>query len=158
MIEDLNIPEIRETNLTNYAGFWRRLAALLIDLLIISVPVYFLATLFSSNPSESLGTNTTQEIEYQYFNIYNATSFLLNWLYFALLESSAKQATWGKQAMGIKVVRIDGRQLTFLRASLRYFSKIISGVTVFVGYIMAAFTARKQALHDIIADTLVLKK
>ncbi|MBK0402051.1 RDD family protein [Adhaeribacter sp. BT258] len=145
-------------NLTNYAGFWRRAAALFIDMLILSVPVYFLATWFSDNPTPEINPTTTEAIEYQYFNIYNATSFLINWLYFSLFESSAKQATLGKQAMNLYVCRIDGSRLTFLRATLRYFGKIVSGITLLIGYIMAAFTERKQALHDLIADTLVLRK
>jgi len=157
-MENFIIPDIAPQNLTNYAGFWRRFAAFIIDMLIIAVPIYFLATLFSANPTERINPTTTQEIEYQYFMIYNATSFLINWLYFAISESSAKQATWGKQVMGIYVCRTDGRRLTFLRASLRYFGKIISGVTIGIGYLMAAFTARKQALHDFIAETLVLLK
>ncbi|MFC5272096.1 RDD family protein [Adhaeribacter terreus] len=157
-MENFVIPETQTQNLTNYAGFWRRFAALLIDMLILSVPVYFLATWFSDNPTQEINPTSTEAIEYQYFNIYNATSFLINWLYFSLFESSAKQATLGKQAMGIYVCRIDGTRLTFLRATLRYFSKIISGVTLLIGYIMAAFTKRKQALHDLIADTLVLRK
>src|SRR5688572_25729841 len=100
-MENFTITDTPPQSLTNYAGFWRRFAAFVIDMLIIGVPIYFLATLFSTNPTERINPTTTQEVEYQYFMIYNATSFLINWLYFSLLESSAKQATWGKQAMGI---------------------------------------------------------
>lgn len=157
-MENFVITETPPQDLTNYAGFWRRAAALFIDMLILSVPIYFLATWFSDNPTEKITPTSTEAIKNQYFTVYNATSFLINWLYFALFESSGKQATLGKQALNIYVCRIDGTRLTFLRASLRYFAKIISGVTLLIGYIMAAFTARKQALHDLIADTLVLRK
>ena len=142
---------------TNYAGFWRRFGALLIDILVLSVPTYFLAILLGDDPSEKIN-KTTGEIEVQYFTIYNAVSFLVNWLYFALLESSTRQATLGKQALGLYVTDTEGQRLSFVKATLRYFGKIISSLTIGIGYIMAAFTARKQALHDFIAGTLVLRK
>ena len=82
---------------------------------------------------------------------------VVSWLYFALLESSPKQATLGKMALGIKVTDLDGNRISFGRATGRFFAKIISGVILMIGYIMAAFTAKKQALHDIIASTLVIK-
>ena len=149
-------PGTVETN-TNYAGFWRRFGALLIDILILSVPTYFLATLLGDDPNNR-GNQTTGEVEVQYFTIYHGVTFLVNWLYFALLESSARQATFGKQAQGLYVTDTDGRRITFVKATLRYFGKVISSLTIGIGYIMAAFTARKQALHDIIASTLVLHK
>lgn len=149
-------PGTVETN-TNYAGFWRRFGALLIDFLILMVPTYFLATLFGDDPRDRVN-HTTGEVEVQYFTVYNAVSFLINWLYFALLESSPRQATFGKQALGLYVTDTEGRRITFIKATLRYFGKVISSLTIGIGYIMAAFTARKQALHDIIASTLVLRK
>src|SRR5688572_7959712 len=145
-----------ETN-AQYAGFWRRFGALLIDILILSIPTYFLATLLGDNTNDYVN-RTGDEVEVQYFTIYNVVSFLVNWLYFALLESSARQATFGKQALGLYVTDTEGRRITFVRATLRYFGKVISSLTIGIGYIMAAFTARKQALHDIIASTLVLRK
>jgi uncharacterized RDD family membrane protein YckC len=74
------------------------------------------------------------------------------------MERSAKQATVGKLAIGIKVTDLDGGRISFWRALGRTFAKIISGIILFIGYIMAAFTERKQALHDKIADTLVVKR
>ena len=130
---------------------------MLIDILVLSVPTYFLAILLGDDPSEKIN-KTTGEIEVQYFTIYNAVSFLVNWLYFALLESSTRQATLGKQALGLYVTDTEGQRLSFVKATLRYFGKIISSLTIGIGYIMAAFTARKQALHDFIAGTLVLRK
>jgi uncharacterized RDD family membrane protein YckC len=79
------------------------------------------------------------------------------WLYEALLTSSSKQATVGKMVFGLRVTDTNGQQISFGRASARHFSKYISGLILMVGYIIAGFTARKQALHDIIAETLVLK-
>jgi uncharacterized RDD family membrane protein YckC len=84
---------------------------------------------------------------------------LLQWLYFAGLESSARQATIGKSVMALRVTNLEGRRLSFGHATGRFFAKIVTGMIPFaIGYIMAAFTERKQALHDLIAATLVLKK
>lgn len=80
------------------------------------------------------------------------------WLYFALMESSAYQGTLGKMALGIRVTDLDGGQIDFGRATGRYFAKILSFITLMIGYIMAAFTGKKQALHDIIAGTVVLMR
>jgi len=80
------------------------------------------------------------------------------WLYFALMESSSKQATLGKMALSIIVTDMNGNRLTFGRATGRYFGKIISGMILMIGYIMAGFTEKKQALHDIIAGCLVVNK
>jgi len=78
------------------------------------------------------------------------------WIYEAAMESSSKQATLGKMALGLKVTDEQGRRISFARATARYFSKFISAI-LFIGYIMAGFTARKQALHDMIAGTLVTR-
>jgi uncharacterized RDD family membrane protein YckC len=83
--------------------------------------------------------------------------FILNWLYFSLLESSPKQATVGKLALGIVVTDLKGNKISFARASARYWSKFVSTAIIGIGFIMAGFTSKKQALHDIIAETLVIK-
>jgi uncharacterized RDD family membrane protein YckC len=88
----------------------------------------------------------------------NVIGIILNWLYYTLFEASSKQATLGKMALGIKVTDLDGEPITFARANGRYWAKIISTLTLLVGYIMAAFTERKQALHDILAGCLVVQK
>ncbi|MCR9142204.1 MAG: RDD family protein [bacterium] len=84
------------------------------------------------------------------------TPLWVGWLYFALMESSENSATLGKMALNIVVSDRFGRRITFERATGRYFAKIISGFTFGVGYLMAAFSSRKQALHDIIAGCLLL--
>jgi uncharacterized RDD family membrane protein YckC len=83
---------------------------------------------------------------------------VLNWLYYALLESSAWQATLGKKALGLEVTDLQGMRIGFGRATGRFFAKIISGIILFMGFIMAGFTEKKQALHDMIAGTLVIRK
>jgi uncharacterized RDD family membrane protein YckC len=82
--------------------------------------------------------------------------FIGQWLYFALFESGKAQATPGKMAMGIKVVDDVGQRIGFGRATGRYFGKIVSGLILNIGYLLAGWTARKQALHDMMASTLVV--
>ncbi|GAB3820472.1 hypothetical protein GCM10028895_20670 [Pontibacter rugosus] len=84
-------------------------------------------------------------------------SAFVGWLYYAGFESSAKQATPGKQLFGIFVTDTQGYRLSFARASGRYFGKMLSGLILLIGYIMAAFTKRRQALHDMLASTLVFQ-
>lgn len=132
-----------------YAGFWKRFAALLLDSVILAVAggvTGFIFGLIVSKPSASAEA------------LLNVISIVLGWLYFSLMESSSNQATVGKMALGIKVTDIDGNRISFARATGRYFAKIISGLILLIGYIMAAFTEKKQALHDMIAGTLVVKK
>lgn len=83
---------------------------------------------------------------------------LLTWLYYGLLESSAWQATLGKKALGLEVTDLRGTRVTFGRATGRYFARYISIMTIGIGFLMAGFTEKKQALHDIIAGTLVIRK
>lgn len=122
-----------------YAGFWNRAIALLIDSMILAIVGIITNILFNENAAGVVG-------------------FLVGWLYFAGLESSERQATLGKSAMNLVVTGTDGNRISFLRATGRYFAKILSGLILLIGYIMAAFTARKRALHDILASTLVLKR
>ncbi len=82
---------------------------------------------------------------------------VLIWLYFAVMESSEKQATLGKLICGLRVTTMEGKRLTFQQATGRYFAKFISALIFMAGFIMAAFNNRKQGLHDILAKTLVLK-
>jgi len=126
----------------NYAGFWLRLAAAAIDGLILLIPfvICFAIT----------GTN---HILIFYFLIWIA-----GFAYFAYLESSPKRGTFGKEAVGLIVTNIDGSQLTFKQASIRYIGKLLSLVILYLGFIMIGFTEKKQGLHDMIAKTLVVKK
>lgn len=81
----------------------------------------------------------------------------ISFLYFAVLESSEQQATWGKRLLGLQVTNLDGGQISFGRAAGRFFAKIVSYLTLLIGFLMQPFTKRKQALHDILAGTLVVK-
>ena len=83
---------------------------------------------------------------------------ILGWLYFALMESSNNRATLGKMALGIIVTDAQGDKISFGKATGRYFAKILSTLILLIGYLMAGWTAKKQTLHDMVADTLVVVK
>jgi uncharacterized RDD family membrane protein YckC len=83
---------------------------------------------------------------------------MMSWIYYALLESSVWQATIGKKLLGLKVTDLAGNRISFARASGRFFGKILSGMILGIGFLMAGFTQRKQALHDILAGCLVLRQ
>jgi uncharacterized RDD family membrane protein YckC len=138
-----------------YAGFWRRVAAYLIDSFLLATVVGFLALrplmdragIPADNPWVLLTGDSRQILAI------NLLFTMASWLYWALMESSPWQATLGKKALGLEVTDLEGRRISFARASGRYFGKII-----FIGFILVAFTEKKQALHDMIAGCLVVKK
>ena len=153
-----------------YAGFWLRVAAYLLDALIIGIPVGAVLLFFvfmmggfhmllrRRNPYETAFVPMAAPFLLLFFSTM-IVLFALQWLYFAGLESSARQATLGKSAMSLKVTDLAGNRLSFGRATGRFFAKIVSGmIPLALGYIMAGFTQKKQALHDMIAGTLVLRK
>ena len=147
-----------------YAGFWIRFAAWLLDAIILGIALTPFRIMIFGAMGVSLGMGSAQEDPARFIAILLPAIFMtaaLNlaaqWLYEALLTSSSKQATIGKMACGLRVTDLQGRRLTFARASGRYFAKILSGMTLLIGYIIAGFTERKQALHDFIAGTYVLK-
>jgi uncharacterized RDD family membrane protein YckC len=137
-----------------YAGFWRRFLAFLIDhfiflpfLIILLVSTLLLIAMLGGPMNEDIG-------EF----IGSVIGCIGSWLYYALFESSSLQATPGKRALSLRVFREDGEPLSFGRASGRHFAKSFSGLLFCIGYLMAAWTARKQALHDLVADCLVVKE
>lgn len=154
-----------------YAGFWNRFAAAFLDNLVMMVVAIVLSLVLPSSGAGAV--------------LLPVLILLLQWLYEALLVSSANQATLGKMAVGIKVTGLDGQRIGFGRATARFFSKLISyfagilvsllgawliggivgilfgliGTVVFLGaWVMAAFTERRQALHDLIAACVVVQK
>mgnify|MGYP005750046295 CR=1 FL=1 len=88
-----------------------------------------------------------------FFNIYLP---VLHWLYYTLLESSPKQATIGKFTLGLKVTDLRGKRISFAQANIRYFSKLLSAVPVFLGFLLILTTRRRQMLHDYLARTVVV--
>ncbi len=140
-----------------YAGFWLRFCAIFIDGLIflpLSLISYYLQYLSRSDDFQSPAAKIGLGLGLMAYGVF---LIVVRWLYFALLESSAWQATLGKKAMGIYVTGLDGNRIGFGRATGRYFGKIISALILMIGFIMAGFTERKQALHDMIAGTLVVR-
>lgn len=140
-----------------YAGFWLRLVAYVIDALVLGVFVGFAILMplmqGAGIPKDNPWVLVTGQSR-QIFAI-NMLITMAAWLYWAVLESSPWQATVGKKLLGLEVTDLEGRRITFARASGRYFGKILSTIILCVGYLMAGFTEKKQALHDILAGCLV---
>jgi uncharacterized RDD family membrane protein YckC len=148
------------TPIVHYAGFWRRFLALFIDSFILSAVFWGLATFLPIVDSQSfaLGDSAMNfDIHIHLTPLGAILTIGISWLYFALLESSAGGATLGKMALSMRVTDLEGQRISFIRATGRYFAKYLSGLIMAIGYIMAAFTARKQALHDMIAGTYVTR-
>ena len=134
-----------------YAGFWRRFAAVLIDGIIIGIASSIVRYgIIGTIAGGSLSTGAAAAYEIVYLAAF--------WLYYTLMEASSRQATIGKMALGIIVTDLDGRRISWGRANARFFSKILSYITIYIGFIMAGFTEKKQGLHDMIAGTLVVVK
>jgi uncharacterized RDD family membrane protein YckC len=91
-------------------------------------------------------------------NIGLGVSIIVTWLYFAILESSGWQATYGKRALGIMVTDVAGRRIGFGRATARHFAKLLSGLFAGVGFLMIAWSSQRQGLHDGLAKTLVVRR
>jgi uncharacterized RDD family membrane protein YckC len=155
---------------TNYASFGRRLVAIIIDYILIGAvqfiiigPILGLLGIGAAANVESFqNMDETQALGMASAMagagiLLQAIGLAVSGTYFILMESSERQATVGKLAMGIKVTDLNGQRITRMAAFIRFIGKIVSGIILLIGYIMAAFTEKKQALHDIIANTLVLK-
>jgi uncharacterized RDD family membrane protein YckC len=143
----------------SYAGFWLRFVAYIIDSIVMMIGagcvgaiiggvigVTFAAAGFSQNDLEMIAELAGYVI-----------GVVVGWLYYAMMESSTYQATLGKMALSLRVTDTEGRRISFARATGRHFAKILSAILLLIGYIMAGFTEKKQALHDMIADCLVLR-
>jgi uncharacterized RDD family membrane protein YckC len=144
--------------IANYATFWHRLGAYLIDYVIISLVTCPLGIMMGAMGAvaEQSG-EVAQAASAGATLIVYAIAIVAGWLYHALMESSSWQGTLGKRVLGIRVTDLDGNRINFGRATGRYFGKIISAMICAVGFIMVLFTERKQGLHDMMASTLVLQ-
>ena len=120
-----------------YRGFWIRVAAYIVDAIILGIA----AAIIERVLPPTIGA---------------LVALVVYWVYFAGMESSAVQATLGKMTCGIAVADARGRRISFARASGRTFAKILSSLTLGIGYLMVAWTRRKQGLHDFIAGTVVI--
>ena len=142
-------------NEPSYAGFWIRVLAYLIDTLLISI--VFCPLGFGLGLLGAAGEIDENDPAWVGINLLlNVVSVVVGWLYFALTESSSWQATVGKRLLKLKVTDMDGQRISFGKATGRYFGQILSGMICGIGYIMVAFTEKKQGLHDLMAGTLVV--
>ena len=124
--------------MTGYGRLAPRAVALFIDLLLIG----FLTSVLSG----LLG-----------FDSHGKVASAISWIYFASQESSGWMATIGKRAMGLAVKGVDGRQLSFGRASVRWLGRLVSGLMFGIGYGLAALNTKRQTLHDLLAGTVVVQ-
>ena len=130
---------------TDYAGFWKRVAAHIIDSIILLFAGFVYGSIFAAAGVYGVGP------------VYIFT-YVSWWIYYAVMESSPTQGTLGKMALGIKVTDLKGSRISFGRASGRHFGKFISALILSIGFIMVAFTQKKQGLHDGMAGCLVVNK
>lgn len=148
---------INDPRLDQYASFWRRLAAFIVDILILGlVETIILRPLFTEGDFSFTNVNGVWVWFGSPFKL--TASTIVAWLYFSLLESSGRRGTIGKIIMNVYVADMNGKQITFGAASLRYFSKFLSAFIFGVGFLMILFTDKNQGLHDLLAKTLVIKK
>jgi len=143
-----------------YGGFWIRVIAVIIDSIILRVVVAPIGMIFGAL---GFAGGMMHGLPHAGFALLGGgVTFILllfgSWLYEAFMESSSYQATVGKMIFGMKVTDLNGNRISFERATARHFAKWLSGLILGVGYIMVAFTERKQGLHDILAGTLVPRK
>ncbi len=142
-----------------YAGILRRFLAFLVDSLVVVLatfvlffPLFLLSAVLSFFvealllPFATLGSMT-----------FGPFAFFLGWIYFAWLESSEKGATIGKRLLGVRVVDEGGGRIGFGRATVRHFAKILSAMPMMLGFVLALFTRKNQALHDLLAETVVVR-
>jgi uncharacterized RDD family membrane protein YckC len=134
----------------NNAGFWKRALAIFVDSIILTIVMFMIGLVIG-------GMLSDPENVARISNFGMLINVVIVWLYFAMHESSAEQATVGKRILGIIVTNKEGGRISFAQATIRYFSKYLSSILM-IGFIMAAFTKNKQGLHDMIADTLVVNR
>jgi uncharacterized RDD family membrane protein YckC len=127
-----------------YAGFWIRFAAAIIDGVILAIVYSAIVFIFM----DGFATAEPNFVPMAFLIVIGVG-------YFTVMESSSRQATVGKLAVGIKVGKANGQQISFANSLGRYFAKLISSAILYIGYMMAGWDSKKQALHDKIANTYV---
>ncbi|MBO9617624.1 MAG: RDD family protein [Niabella sp.] len=154
-----------ESNLFNdlvpvqYGSFWERLAAALIDGLIIGIAWSIIASLLGIDLLDRTVIASDSGISMYHWSWGSrGVPMVIYWLYFAFMESGPKQATLGKMALGLKVTNTHGQPISFLNATGRFFAKYLSAIILFIGYLMVLWDDKRQGLHDKLAGTLVVKK
>ena len=135
----------------SYAGFWRRFWALLIDVIVTYFPIATVRVLLGLPASGSFDPLQPAAWWAALFEMG------IDWLYAAFLISSPWRATLGQAVMDLHVTDLNGDRITFGRASARYFAQVLNLVTLGFGVLMQVFTARRQALHDLVSGTVVVR-
>lgn len=144
-----------------YAGFWRRFVAMVIDYIVLGVVIGALTVAgfpllkFAPEGVQAAAAESTR------INPNDASGFVvavIGLLYYTAMECSPLQATLGKLALSLRVTDLAGQRISFLRALGRNAGKFVSWFILGIGYLMAAFTSRKQALHDIMASCVVVAR
>lgn len=135
-----------------YAGFWVRFGAAVVDAFVLGVPAFLaagaLVAVIGAAADPALLVLTVYVVP-----------ILASWLYFAGMESGARSATLGKRAFHLQVLSADRQErIGFGRASARFFGRYLSMLVLYIGYLMQPFTARRQALHDLVAGTVVVSR
>jgi uncharacterized RDD family membrane protein YckC len=162
--KDLYVQQMREgvsptmPGTMEYAGFWLRLVAKLIDSLILMVPNFAIQFAVGLGPG-NMANPSAQEVDPAQMALMLGTvafSIGLSVAYQTILVSKYG-ATWGKMALGLKIVNEDGSKIRTGRAFGRVFAEILSGMTCYIGYIIVAFDSEKRSLHDHICATRVIK-
>ena len=138
-----------------YAGLIKRAVALIIDFIVITFMMFVVMGVIGAIWGGMLADVKALHAVTEFGPLIN---IVLVWLYYAGLESSKYQATLGKMVIRIYATDLEGNRMNFAKASIRHFSKFVSTIILFVGFIMAGITPKKQALHDIMASTLVLSR
>ncbi len=140
-----------------YGGFWIRFVAIIVDALVVTViiaPIYFVVFVGVAGAGYAVGMPWGGRHMVMWI-AGRGLWFFAWWLYEALMWSSSREATLGKMLFHLRVTDEAGNRISFARATGRHFAKYLSALFLFIGYIIAGFTARHQALHDMIARTLV---
>ena len=150
---DVSLVEDEEDHLldVHYANFGERLGAYIMDYIFVSLIMMVLL---------AFTEYTFNDFVYRMDERYsiNVGYLVVGWLYASILESSKKQATWGKQMMKIKVTDLNGEKISYTRAVFRDLGKLLSGIIIFLGFFMMTWTKKKQTLHDLMSGCLVIKK
>jgi uncharacterized RDD family membrane protein YckC len=169
MNKSFEIGELKKTQEARYvyAGFWVRALGWFLDAFILTLvltPIFISLMTLTGYNSEML--NQAKQISaplqlianFSFIFVAYIIPLIIQWLYFSIQYSSKYQATLGMRAFGLKIISDTGSPVSFSRATGRYFASFLSGAILFIGRLMAAFTPRKQTLHDIMAGTYVIRQ
>lgn len=147
----------------NYASFWSRLLAFIIDYMLVILVLSFIITLVVVFGFADIGPFIVEQEEDFIRNLSESWApapyimFAAFWLYNAIMHSSAWGATVGKRMLGLYVADENGHRINFWQATIRFLGKFISFFTLFVGFLVALIHPRRQTLYDLLAKTYVMR-